>query len=27
MNFITNRFTGPGRIGIQSMYFHLPTAE
>ena len=25
MNFITNRFTGPGRIGIQSMYFHMPT--
>jgi uncharacterized protein (AIM24 family) len=20
-----NRFTGPGRIGIQSMYFHMPT--
>jgi uncharacterized protein (AIM24 family) len=27
MNFITNRFTGPGRIGIQSMYLHLPTNE
>jgi uncharacterized protein (AIM24 family) len=27
MNFITNRFTGPGRIGIQSMYYGLPTAE
>jgi uncharacterized protein (AIM24 family) len=27
MNFITNRFTGPGRLGIQSMYFHLPTQE
>jgi uncharacterized protein (AIM24 family) len=25
MSFITNRFTGPGRIGIQSMYIHLPT--
>ena len=25
MNFITNRFTGPGRVGIQSMYMHLPT--
>ncbi|HYM32159.1 MAG TPA: AIM24 family protein [Candidatus Cybelea sp.] len=24
MNFITNRFTGPGRIGIQSMYLHMP---
>ena len=22
-----NRFTGPGRVGIQSMYVHLPTAE
>lgn len=22
-----NRFTGPGRIGIQSMYLHLPTEE
>lgn len=20
-----NRFTGPGRVGIQSMYFHMPT--
>lgn len=27
MNFIVNRFTGPGRIGIQSMYLHMPTAE
>ncbi|HUN51845.1 MAG TPA: AIM24 family protein, partial [Candidatus Sulfotelmatobacter sp.] len=27
MNFITNRFTGPGRVGIQSMYLHLPTEE
>ncbi|HXQ39779.1 MAG TPA: AIM24 family protein [Candidatus Udaeobacter sp.] len=27
MSFITNRFTGPGRLGIQSMYFHLPTQE
>lgn len=25
MNIITNRFTGPGRLGIQSMYLHLPT--
>jgi len=24
-NFITNRFTGPGNVGIQSMYIHLPT--
>src|SRR5439155_3775962 len=27
MSFITNRFTGPGRSGIQSMYLHLPTGE
>ncbi|MEO8394116.1 MAG: AIM24 family protein [Chloroflexota bacterium] len=27
MNFITNRFTGPGRVGIQSMYLHVITAE
>lgn len=27
MNLITNRFTGPGRIGIQSMYMHLPSGE
>ncbi|HVA12913.1 MAG TPA: AIM24 family protein [Stellaceae bacterium] len=25
MNFTTNRFRGPGRVGIQSMYLHLPT--
>ena len=25
MNFITNRFRGPGRVGIQSMYLHMPT--
>ncbi|MGB7788196.1 hypothetical protein [Methanoregula sp.] len=24
MNIITNRFTGPGRIAIQSMYLHFP---
>jgi uncharacterized protein (AIM24 family) len=24
---IFNRFTGPGRVGVQSMYIHLPTAE
>ncbi len=24
-NLIVNRFTGPGRIGIQSMYLHLAT--
>ena len=27
MSFITNRFNGPGRVGIQSMYMHFPTAE
>jgi uncharacterized protein (AIM24 family) len=27
LNFIINRFTGPGRVGIQSMYLHLPTNE
>lgn len=27
MSLITNRFTGPGRVGIQSMYLHMPTAE
>jgi uncharacterized protein (AIM24 family) len=26
-NLVFNRFTGPGRVGIQSMYVHLPTAE
>ena len=24
---VWNRFTGPGRVGIQSMYIHYPTAE
>ena len=24
-NFILNRFTGPGRVGLQSMYLHLPS--
>ena len=27
MNLITNRFTGPGRIAIQSMYMPLPTGN
>jgi uncharacterized protein (AIM24 family) len=27
MNIIMNRFTGPGRIGIQSMYLHLLSGE
>ena len=26
-NLAFNRFTGPGRVGIQSMYVHLPTTE
>jgi uncharacterized protein (AIM24 family) len=24
---VCNRFTGPGRVGIQSMSIHMPTAE
>ncbi len=24
---VFNRFTGPGRVGIQSMYMHMPTGE
>ena len=27
MNFIVNRFTGPGRVGIQSMYLHMPAEK
>jgi uncharacterized protein (AIM24 family) len=27
MSFITNRMTGPGRIGVQSMYLHMPTED
>jgi uncharacterized protein (AIM24 family) len=26
-NLVFNRFTGPGRVGIQSMYVHLPTTD
>ncbi len=26
-NLIFNRFTGPGRVGIQSMYLYLPTGN
>ncbi|MDR3475640.1 MAG: AIM24 family protein [Devosia sp.] len=26
-NIILNRFTGPGRVGLQSMYLHYPTEE
>jgi len=25
MNMIVNRFTGPGRVGVQSMYMHNPS--
>lgn len=24
---VWNRFTGPGKVGLQSMYLHLPTTE
>jgi uncharacterized protein (AIM24 family) len=27
MNLILNRFTGPGRVGIQSMYMHYPESR
>ena len=27
MNLALNRFTGPGRIAIQSMYLHTPSGE
>lgn len=26
-SLVWNRFTGPGRLGIQTMYYHLPTEE
>lgn len=26
-NLVFNRFTGPGRVGIQTMYYHLPSTE
>ena len=26
-SIVWNRFTGPGRLGIQTVYFHLPTEE
>lgn len=26
-NIVWNRFHGPGRVGIQTMYYHLPTEE
>ncbi len=27
MNLVMNRFTGPGRIGLQTMYVHMPSGE
>jgi uncharacterized protein (AIM24 family) len=27
MNLVMNRFTGPGRVGLQSMYLHLETGD
>ncbi len=27
VNFVVNRFTGPGRVGIQSMYLHTQSEE
>ena len=26
-NLVFNRFTGPGRVGLQSAYFHAPGAD
>jgi hypothetical protein len=26
-NLVFNRFTGPGRLGLQSAYFHPPVSE
>ncbi|HUZ01319.1 MAG TPA: AIM24 family protein [Thermomicrobiaceae bacterium] len=26
-SLVWNRFTGPGKVGLQSMYLHMPTAE
>ena len=26
-NFVMNRFTGPGRVALQSMYVHWPDGE
>jgi uncharacterized protein (AIM24 family) len=26
-NLVFNRFTGPGRVGLQSAYYHPPVAE
>jgi len=27
MNLVMNRFTGPGKVGLHSMYLHMPSAE
>lgn len=27
MNLVMNRFTGPGKVGLQSMYLHVPSGE
>jgi uncharacterized protein (AIM24 family) len=27
MSIVCNRMTGPGRVGLQSMYLHMPTAD
>jgi uncharacterized protein (AIM24 family) len=27
MNLVMNRFTGPGKVGLQSMYLHMESAE
>ena len=27
INLVMNRFTGPGRLGLQSMYLHMPSGE
>jgi uncharacterized protein (AIM24 family) len=27
MNLVMNRFTGPGRVALQSMYLHMPSGE
>jgi uncharacterized protein (AIM24 family) len=27
MNLVFNRFTGPGRVALQSMYLHMPSSE
>jgi uncharacterized protein (AIM24 family) len=27
ISFVLNRFTGPGRLGLQSMTYHPPAAE